>query len=152
MLARSHWACLRGTRTAGFDDAIATQQVFERLVDLAVDSDPGVVTELARLARTANWPLSRLLDAVAAEQAARGMSHTAVIGGVNITALERRIRSPRRTAASYADIVAADSLPQEPEEMAAALVGPGGALSEIAPKVRAPRRAGADASRRCASV
>ena len=118
----------------GLDDAIATQQVFERLVDMAVESDPGVVTELARLARTANWPLSRLLDAVAAEQAARGMSRTAVIGGVDITALERRIRSPRRTAASYADIVAADSLPQEPEEMAAALVGPGGALSEIAPK------------------
>ena len=53
---------------------------------------------------------------------------------MDITALERRIRPPRRTAASYADIVANDSLPQDPEEMAAALVGPGGALSEIAPK------------------
>ena len=116
------------------DDAIATQRVFERLVDMAVDSDPGVVTELARLARTANWPLSRLLNAVVAEQAARGNSRTSVLGGVDITALERRIRPPRRTAASYAGIVANDSLPQDPEEMAAALVGPGGALSEIAPK------------------
>ena len=116
------------------DDAVATQRVFERLVDMAVDSDPGVVTELARLAQTANWPLSRLLNAVVAEQAARGNSRTSVLGGVDITALERRIRPPRRTAASYADIVANDSLPQDPEEMAAALVGPGGALSEIAPK------------------
>ena len=116
------------------DDAVATQRVFERLVDMAVESDPGVVTELARLARTANWPLSRLLNAVVAEQAARGNSRTSVLGGVDITALERRIRPPRRTAASYAGIVANDSLPQDPEEMAAALVGPGGALSEIAPK------------------
>ena len=89
MLARSlgvpSWNAHRA-----LDDAVATQRVFERLVDMAVDSDPGVVTELARLARTANWPLSRLLNAVVAEQAARGNSRTSVLGGVDITALERR--------------------------------------------------------------
>ena len=114
------------------DDAVATQQVFERLVARALEMDPGVVAEMARLARTANWPLGRLLNAVSAEQAAKGNTRTAVLGGVDTLALERRIRPPRRTAASQAGALTADALPDDPPEMASALVGPDGALASVA--------------------
>ncbi len=114
-------------------DAVATQQVFERLVDMALESDPGVVVELARLARAANWPLAPLLNAVSAEQAARGNARTSVLGGVDTVALERRIRPPRRTAAQMADLLTNDVLPDNAADMAAALVGPGGALATVAP-------------------
>lgn len=132
MLARSlgfgSWNAHRA-----LDDAIATQRVFDRLVDRMLDADPGVVAEIARLARAANWPLARLLDAVTAEQAARGAARTTVLGGVDTLALERRIRPPRRAAATLADTLTGDALPSDPAEMAAALVGPGGALASVAP-------------------
>lgn len=115
------------------DDAVATQQVFERLVDVALALDTGVVTELARLARTANWPLGRLLNAVANEQAARGATRAAALGGVDVLALERRIRPQRRTAASVAQLTTDDAMPDAPAEMASALVGPAGALASVAP-------------------
>ena len=114
-------------------DAVATQQVFERLVDMALESDPGVVVELARLARAANWPLAPLLNAVSAEQAARGNARTSVLGGVDTVALERRIRPPRRTAAQLADLLTNDALPDDAADMAAALVGPSGAMATVAP-------------------
>lgn len=132
MLARSLGLSSWNAHRA-LDDAVATQKVFERLVDMALESDPGVVAELTRLARTANWPLARLMDAVSVEQAARGNTRTAVLGGVDTLALERRIRPPRRTAASLADTLTSDTLPDDPADMAAALVGPGGALSSVAP-------------------
>ncbi len=129
MLARSlgirSWNAHRA-----LDDAVATQRVFERLVDIALESDPGVVVELARLARAANWPLAPLLNAVSSEQAARGNARTSVLGGVDTVALERRIRPPRRTAA--AEPLTNDSLPDDAADMAAALVGPGGALASVA--------------------
>ena len=132
MLARSlgipPWSAHRG-----LDDAVATQQVFNRLVGIALDMDPGVVAEVARLARVANWPLARLLDAVSAEQAARGVTRTAVLGGVDTLALERRIRPQRRTAASTASAGLHDALPHDPAVMAASLVGLDGALSAVAP-------------------
>ncbi len=115
------------------DDAVATQQVFERLIDIALDYDPGVVAELARLARTANWPLWPLLNAVGSEQAARGITRTTALGGVDTVALERRIRPARRTAAQMADLLSNDGLAGEPSAMAAALVGPNGALATVAP-------------------
>lgn len=132
MLARSlgvpPWNAHRG-----LDDAAATQRVFNRLVDLALAMDPGVVAEIARLARVANWPLARLLSAVTAEQAVRGVTRTAALGGVDTVALERRIRPQRRTAAAIASDDARDWMPHDPAEMAATLVGADGAMATVAP-------------------
>ena len=132
MLARSLGIAPWNAHRA-LDDAVATHRVFNRLVDVALEKDPGVVAELARLARAANWPLGRLLDAVSVEQAARGNVRTNVLGGVDIGALERRTRAPRRTAPSLPDAGRGDAAPDAPASMAAAFVGPGGALASVAP-------------------
>ncbi len=129
MLARSLGVGPWGAHRA-LGDATATQRVFNRLVGMALDLDPGIVAELARLARAANWPLGRLLDAVASEQASRGNTRTNVLGGVDTRALEQRIRAPRRSVQLPAD---GSDVPLDPAAMAVALAGPGGALSTVAP-------------------
>ncbi|SVB69530.1 uncharacterized protein METZ01_LOCUS222384, partial [marine metagenome] len=114
------------------DDAQATHMVLDNLIQCALDMDPGVITELGRLASKANWPIQHLLNAIAKEQQAQGKESSQVLGGVDLSSLELRIHPKRPRIASKSPDAAPHST-STPEVLAHTLVGSGGALERVIP-------------------
>ena len=112
------------------DDAVATSRVLTALVERALALDPDLAAELARLTQAAGMPLHQLLGGVTAAQEAEGRRGTLGPGGLDLKALEERLRAERGSRRALARARPEPILADE----VAALVQPGSALTRAIPE------------------
>ena len=78
------------------DDADATREVFLKLVEIASDSDPGLLAYVISLTQKSQWPLGSLLDTLPNAQIYPNQTSTFGLNGLNLDYLSTRLGRPER--------------------------------------------------------